>query len=242
LGSQELSDVPARQPDQRVTRCIRYGRNYTRKPPYSQIQLVIDRRCTTVRHGANHPRPQDGQALPGLGDRLPDRLSDGVRRDGGLGARRPLARAHLIAQTGHWAGRSRRGARSAVLKDVPKEIPQADIDRWSIESDMPVGRRHHLAPTVQLFETPLCWARPLVPLGHTSRSGPPARRNQRHEAVTRPSSSGGTGRRSTLGRGTPGRSAAAPRQLLYRPPGPVLAGGSQSSAAPGSYRSALRCR
>jgi len=38
----------------------------------------------------------------------------------------------------------------AALNDVAEEIPQADIDRWSIESDTPVGRLRHLGPTVQL--------------------------------------------------------------------------------------------
>jgi hypothetical protein len=54
----------------------------------------------------------------------------------------------------------------AALKDVPKEIPQADIDRWSIDSDTPVGKRRHLGPTVRLSKTPPRWARPSVPLGY----------------------------------------------------------------------------
>jgi hypothetical protein len=54
----------------------------------------------------------------------------------------------------------------AALKDVPKEIPQADIDRWSIDSDTPVGKLRHLGPTVRLSETPPRWARPSVPLGY----------------------------------------------------------------------------
>jgi crotonobetainyl-CoA:carnitine CoA-transferase CaiB-like acyl-CoA transferase len=49
----------------------------------------------------------------------------------------------------------------AALKDVPKEFPQADLDRWSIDSDAPAGR--HLGPTVQLSETKPYWA----PLGST---------------------------------------------------------------------------
>src|SRR6266446_7147396 len=55
---------------------------------------------------------------------------------------------------------------AAALADVPKEIPQAEIDRWSIESDTPAGRLRHLGPTVRLSETPPYWARPSVPLGY----------------------------------------------------------------------------
>jgi len=60
----------------------------------------------------------------------------------------------------------RAAASLARLKDVPKEFPQADIDRWSIDSDAPAGRLRHLVPTVQLSETRPYWARPSVPLGH----------------------------------------------------------------------------
>ena len=53
-----------------------------------------------------------------------------------------------------------------ALKHLPNEIPQADIDRWSIESDTPVGKLRHLGPPVRLSETPPYWARPSVPLGY----------------------------------------------------------------------------
>jgi hypothetical protein len=70
-----------------------------------------------------------------------------------------------LAQTGRWlVGRGE--VPETALKDVPKEIPAADIDRWSIESDTPVGRLRHLGPTVRLSETPPYWARPSAPLGH----------------------------------------------------------------------------
>jgi hypothetical protein len=78
-----------------------------------------------------------------------------------------------LAQTGRWlVGRGEVPA--AALREVPKEIPQADIERWSIDSDTPVGKLPHLGPTVRPFETPPYWARPSVPLGYTSPSGPPA--------------------------------------------------------------------
>jgi crotonobetainyl-CoA:carnitine CoA-transferase CaiB-like acyl-CoA transferase len=70
-----------------------------------------------------------------------------------------------LAQTGRWLV-NHGEVPEAALKDVPKEIPQADIDRWSVESDTPVGRLRHLGPTVRLSETPPYWARPSVPLGH----------------------------------------------------------------------------
>ena len=47
-----------------------------------------------------------------------------------------------LAQTGRWLV-DRGEVSEAALKDVPKEIPKADIDRWSIESDTPVGRLRH---------------------------------------------------------------------------------------------------
>jgi crotonobetainyl-CoA:carnitine CoA-transferase CaiB-like acyl-CoA transferase len=76
-----------------------------------------------------------------------------------------------LAQTGRWLV-DRGEVPAASLKDVPKEIPQADIDRWSIDSDAPVGRLRHLGPTVQLSETLPYWARPSVPLGYNQPTWP----------------------------------------------------------------------
>jgi hypothetical protein len=53
----------------------------------------------------------------------------------------------------------------AELTDVPKEFTPAELARWSMASDTPVGRLHHLGPVVRLSETPPRWARPSVPLG-----------------------------------------------------------------------------
>src|SRR5580693_9206087 len=76
-----------------------------------------------------------------------------------------------LAQTGRWlVGRGE--APEPALKDVPKELPQADIDRWSIDSDTPVGKLRHLGPTVRLSETPPHWARPSVPRGHNEPAWP----------------------------------------------------------------------
>ena len=76
-----------------------------------------------------------------------------------------------LAQTGRWlVGLGEVPA--ASLKDVPKEFPQADLDRWSIDSDAPAGRLRHLGPTVQLSETKPYWARPSVPLGYNEPAWP----------------------------------------------------------------------
>jgi len=70
-----------------------------------------------------------------------------------------------LAQTGKWLV-DRGEVREATLKGVPKEFTTEELDRWSMESDTPVGRLRHLAPVVGLSETPPRWARPSVPLGH----------------------------------------------------------------------------
>src|SRR5437879_4922905 len=70
-----------------------------------------------------------------------------------------------LAQTGRWlVGRGQ--VPEALLKDVPKEFSPAELERWSMTSDTPMGRLHHLGPVVCLSETPPRWARPSVPLGH----------------------------------------------------------------------------
>ena len=70
-----------------------------------------------------------------------------------------------LAQVGRWlVGRGE--VPEAELKDVPKEFTPTELERWSMSSDTPVGRLHHLGPVVRLSETPPRWARPSVPLGH----------------------------------------------------------------------------
>jgi crotonobetainyl-CoA:carnitine CoA-transferase CaiB-like acyl-CoA transferase len=70
-----------------------------------------------------------------------------------------------LAQTGRWLV-DRGQVPETALKEVDKELYPAEIARWSIESDTPVGRLRHLGPTVRLSETPPYWARPSAPLGH----------------------------------------------------------------------------
>jgi crotonobetainyl-CoA:carnitine CoA-transferase CaiB-like acyl-CoA transferase len=70
-----------------------------------------------------------------------------------------------LAQTGRWlVGQGE--VPETALNDIPKEFSPTEIDSWSIDSDTPVGRLRHLAPTVRLSETPPHWARPSVPLGY----------------------------------------------------------------------------
>ena len=60
----------------------------------------------------------------------------------------------------------------AAVKEAQKEIPKADIDRWSVGSDAPAGRLRHLGLTVQLSESPSYWARPSVLLGYNQHICP----------------------------------------------------------------------
>src|SRR5881409_4488998 len=70
-----------------------------------------------------------------------------------------------LAQVGRWLVR-RGQVPEASLADVPKEFTSAELERWSMVSQTPVGRLHHLAPVLRLSETPPRWTRPSVPLGH----------------------------------------------------------------------------
>ena len=70
-----------------------------------------------------------------------------------------------LAQVGRWLI-ERGQVPEADLKDVPQEFTPAELERWSMTSNTPVGRLQHLAPVVRLSETPPRWARPMVPLGY----------------------------------------------------------------------------
>jgi crotonobetainyl-CoA:carnitine CoA-transferase CaiB-like acyl-CoA transferase len=77
-----------------------------------------------------------------------------------------------LAQTGRWlVGRGQ--VPEAELKDVPKEFTPAELERWSVTSDTPVGRLRHLGPVLRLSETAPRWARPSVPLGYHPAAWPP---------------------------------------------------------------------
>ncbi|HEX3178946.1 MAG TPA: CoA transferase [Methylomirabilota bacterium] len=69
-----------------------------------------------------------------------------------------------LAQTGRWLlGRGE--VPEARLANVPREFTPEELARWTITTDTPAGRLHHLAPVVRMSETPPRWARPAVPLG-----------------------------------------------------------------------------
>ena len=70
-----------------------------------------------------------------------------------------------LAQTGHWlVGRGQ--VPNTELNDVPEQFTPDELKGWSMTSDTPAGRLHHLGPVVRLSETPPRWARPSVPLGY----------------------------------------------------------------------------
>ncbi len=70
-----------------------------------------------------------------------------------------------LAQVGRWlVGHGQ--VPDIELTDVPAEFTAQELDRWSTESETPVGRLRHLGPVVRLSETAPRWARPSVPLGY----------------------------------------------------------------------------
>jgi len=77
-----------------------------------------------------------------------------------------------LAQTGRWlVGRGQ--VPESDLANVAAEFTAAELGRWTISSDTPAGRLHHLGPVVRLSETPPRWARPTVPLGYHAPAWPP---------------------------------------------------------------------
>ena len=76
-----------------------------------------------------------------------------------------------LAQTGKWVF-DRGAVPQAALKDVATEFTQADIDRWSIESDAPVGRLRRLGPTVAPLLDAALLGPPSVPLGYNQPAWP----------------------------------------------------------------------
>ena len=76
-----------------------------------------------------------------------------------------------LAQVGRWlVGHGQ--VPVAELEGVPAEFTPEELDRWSTESETPMGRLRHLGPVVQLSETPAKWALPSVPLGHHDPAWP----------------------------------------------------------------------
>jgi hypothetical protein len=76
-----------------------------------------------------------------------------------------------LAQVGRWLI-ERGEVPPSALKDVPTEFSPEELASWSMTSHTPSGRLQHLAPALQLSETPPYWARPTVPLGHHAPAWP----------------------------------------------------------------------
>ena len=77
-----------------------------------------------------------------------------------------------LARTGQWI--AERGLLDASdIADVPKELPDDEIARLTMEAASPLGTIRHIRPVAQLPETPARWARPPVPLGHDAPAWPP---------------------------------------------------------------------
>jgi crotonobetainyl-CoA:carnitine CoA-transferase CaiB-like acyl-CoA transferase len=70
-----------------------------------------------------------------------------------------------LAQVGRWLI-ARGEVPEAELGKARTEFEPGELERWSMVSETPVGRLRHLAPVLQMSETPTRWARPTVPLGH----------------------------------------------------------------------------
>ncbi len=71
-----------------------------------------------------------------------------------------------LAQVGHWLQAQGELAMSD-LDGVAADFGAAEIEKWRMSTDTPMGRLTHLAPVVQFSETPARWACPSVPLGHS---------------------------------------------------------------------------
>ena len=67
-----------------------------------------------------------------------------------------------LAQTGRWLV-DRGQVPDADLKEVPKDFTSEELEQWTMATDTPFGRLHHLGPVISLSETQPRWARPSVP-------------------------------------------------------------------------------
>lgn len=70
-----------------------------------------------------------------------------------------------LAQTGRWLTSLGRIAPELVAV-APAALPPDRLSALCTTSETPFGRLRHLAPVVQLSETPARWERPAVPLSH----------------------------------------------------------------------------
>ncbi len=70
-----------------------------------------------------------------------------------------------LCQTAHWIKSLGRIPAAANARDLP-DPGLEDIADLMIESNGPFGRVRHVAPAIEMSETPPRWARPVAPLGH----------------------------------------------------------------------------
>ena len=82
-----------------------------------------------------------------------------------------LVRASL-AGAGHWI-RQHGLLEPSEYAHLPAELPADELRSLVTEHESPIGRITHLAPVVQMSETPARWARPSVPRGYHSPVWPP---------------------------------------------------------------------
>ena len=75
-----------------------------------------------------------------------------------------MVRASL-AGAGHWI-RTRGLLEPSEYTSQPAEFPAGKLESLLTEHDSPYGRVTHLAPVVQMSETPARWTRPTAPRGH----------------------------------------------------------------------------
>ncbi|MDB5867257.1 MAG: L-carnitine dehydratase/bile acid-inducible protein [Betaproteobacteria bacterium] len=70
-----------------------------------------------------------------------------------------------LASAGHWI-REHGLLEPAQYSQLPAELPADELQSLLAHHDSPIGRLTHLAPVVQMSETPPRWTRPAVPRGH----------------------------------------------------------------------------
>ena len=76
-----------------------------------------------------------------------------------------------LAGAGHWIRQHGLNEASA-LANLPAEFSADELASLLQEHDSPYGRITHLAPAVQMSETPARWARPAVPRGYNKPEWP----------------------------------------------------------------------
>ncbi|MBM3359619.1 MAG: hypothetical protein FJY54_18105, partial [Betaproteobacteria bacterium] len=70
-----------------------------------------------------------------------------------------------LAGAGHWI-REHGVLAPAEYAHLPPELPPDELQRLLTQHHSPIGRLTHLAPVVQMSETPAHWSRPSVPRGY----------------------------------------------------------------------------